>query len=671
MRAVSRLVSTLWSAKESLSGPSVGMSADAARTSACATQLVRLFVLTTLACVAAHAQWHSIGPFGGAAEVVRADPNRAGTVLAATRDGLLYRSTDSGASWTHLAFPAELSGTLHVLEIDRRRPGVWYVGIESDIAWNSGLYRTVDGGASWNLLAGLKGKAIWSLAIWEINPQVMAAGAADGVFLSRDGGENWRRISPQENAELRPVVALAFDPVHSEVLYAGTTHLPWRTVDGGATWQSIHDGMLDDSDVFSISVDPSRPPIVYASACSGAYRSITAGRQWTRLATPRGAFRTYLVTLDPRHSGTVFAATSAGLLKSSNSGAAFHKVSDASVKSIAFDPSRPGWMYFASTTAGLMVSTDGGETLRESNRGFSNRTVTGISGAGGLLYVSTAYDTGAGGLYVSSDRGAHLLPAGGAGITGHRNLLLTAAMPGRPQVVFAAAYQGLWKSSDAGRSWAAVAAPGDGSVTALAAVERKAAGRQDSLLAGTSSGLFLSLDDAATWTQVIAKETAAAARVRLLQSSSGSDVAAVTDSGAFASFDAGVTWTACGTPALGIQWYSVAVRNAGVPMVLAASSHGLFRSTDGCRTWSLMATGSLDAGTVSAVIAHPQNAAEFFAVQGGVVWRSVDGGLIWRPLNDAGRDGSYPAALLILPAAPDRLFAWFPRRGVLYAASGQ
>jgi photosystem II stability/assembly factor-like uncharacterized protein len=364
------------------------------------------------------------------------------------------------------------------------------VGIESDIAWKSGLYRTVDGGASWTLLAGLKGKAIWSLAIWDINAQVMAAGAADGVFESRDGGETWRRISPEENAELRPVVALAFDPLHSEVLYAGTTHLPWRTIDSGATWQSIHDGMLDDSDVFSISVNPSRPPIVYASACSGAYRSITAGKQWTRLATPAGAFRTYLVTLDPRRPDTVFAATSVGLLKSLNAGAAFHKVSDASVKSIAFDPARPGSMYFASSNAGLLVSTDGGETVRQSNRGFSNRTVTGISGAGGLLYVSTAYDTGAGGLYVSTDLGGHLLPAGGAGLTGHQNLLLTAAMPGRPRVVFAAAYRGLWKSSDSGGSWAEVAAPGNGSVTALAVV----AGKPESLLAGTNSGLFLSLD---------------------------------------------------------------------------------------------------------------------------------------------------------------------------------
>ena len=627
---------------------------------------LRLTFAILLIAFAGQAQWRAIGPFGGAAEVVRADPNHAGAVLAATRDGLLYRSTDSGASWSYLAFPAELSGTLHVLEIDRRRPGVWYVGIESDIAWNSGLYRTVDGGATWQLLAGLKGKAIWSLAVWDINAQVMAAGAADGIFLTGDGGETWRRISPEDNAELKPVVALAFDPVHSEVLYAGTTHLPWRTVDGGATWQSIHDGMLDDSDVFSISVHPSRPPIVYASACSGAYRSITAGRQWIKLATPPGAFRTYLVTLDPRRPDTVFAATSAGLLKSSNAGAAFHKVSDANIKSIAFDGARPGWMYFASTTAGLMVSADGGETLRESNRGFSNRTVTGMSGSGGLLYVSTAYDTGAGGLYVSTDQGGHLVPAGGAGATNHQNLLLTAAMPGRPQVVFAAPYEGLWKSSDSGRSWSPVKAPGDGTVTALASV----AGKPDTLLAGARTGLFLSTDDGGTWKPVIGKNPDDAGNVRALQVSPASRVAAVTDRGAFTSLDGGRNWTACGTPAAGIQWYSVAMANSIEGTVLAGASHGLFRSTDGCRTWSLMASGGLDAGTVSAVVAHPARPDEFLAVQGGAVWRSVDGGLTWRQLNDAGRDGSYPAALLVLPAAPDRLFAWFPRRGVLYLQYG-
>jgi photosystem II stability/assembly factor-like uncharacterized protein len=229
-------------------------------------------------------------------------------------------------------------------------------------------------------------------------------------------------------------------------------------------------------------------------------------------------------------------------------------------------------------------------------------------------------------------------------------------------VVFAAAYQGLWKSSNSGRFWNPVAAPGDGSVTALAA-----AGKPDSLLAGTGSGLFLSLDEGATWTRAMA-QGAVGGRVSLLQASPGSSVAAVIDGEAFVSFDAGRNWTACGAPGPGVQWYGLAVRDSGTRTVLGGSSHGLFRSTDGCRTWRLVASGGLNAGTVSAVIAHPQRSSEFFAVQSGAVWQSDDDGLQWRTLNDAGRDGSFPAALLILPGAPGRLFAWFPRRGVLYAA---
>jgi len=118
----------------------------------------------------------------------------------------------------------------------------------------------------------------------------MAAGADSGVYLTRDGGTSWKLISPPGDPELRPVVSLAFDPGDSKIIYAGTTHLPWRTSDGGATWQSIHTGMIDDSDVFSIQVDPHRPERVLASACSGAYASSDAAHHWKRFNTPTGAF---------------------------------------------------------------------------------------------------------------------------------------------------------------------------------------------------------------------------------------------------------------------------------------------------------------------------------------------------------------------------------------------
>ena len=62
-------------------------------------------------------------------------------------------------------------------------------------------------------------------------------------------------------------------PAIRGIIYAGTFHLPWKTTDGGRTWRPIHDGMIDDSDVMSLLIDGPHPERLYASACSGIYRS--------------------------------------------------------------------------------------------------------------------------------------------------------------------------------------------------------------------------------------------------------------------------------------------------------------------------------------------------------------------------------------------------------------
>jgi photosystem II stability/assembly factor-like uncharacterized protein len=90
----------------------------------------------------------------------------------------------------------------------------------------------------------------------------------------------------------------------------------------------------------------------------------------------------------------------------------------------------------------------------------------------------------------------------------------------------------------------------------------------------------------------------------------------------------------------------------------------LFRSTDGCRTW-IKVGGGLAADTVSVVLFHPTRAGEAFAAQDGKVFRSTDGGQNWMSLDDGSDERFWPSALLVLPEAPDRVFALFPRRGVL------
>jgi photosystem II stability/assembly factor-like uncharacterized protein len=592
-------------------------------------------------------EWRPTGPYGGAAEVVRFVPNSPDTALAATRNGLIYVTHDGAHTWELIPFPLQLGGTLHAMEANSQ---AWYVGMEAMNSWASGVYKSTDAGRTWKQLPGLKSKAIWSLAIAPENADTIAAGGADGVYLSKDAGDSWTRISPIENHELRPVVSLAFHPHDTNVLYAGTTHLPWRTTDGGAHWQSIHSGMLDDSDVFSIVVDPKNPEIVLSSACSGAYRSTVAGTMWSRMPTPHGAFRTYFVALDPEPRHAIFAGTTLGLFRSLDEGKTWLKVTADKVKSLAFDASHPGRVLMASIDGGVLISSNGGETVHEVNDGFSNRSLATLSSAGNILYATSVYEPGEGGLFRSQDFGASWtrIAEHGAG-----NILFLAAKPTNPNVVYAADHDELFASKDGGRTWLKEISPPGKSTAGLLVNE------DGSVLAGTNTGLYRKTA-AAAWAPV--KFGAAGAHhVQMMDSAGHGRMTMVADGHAFLTDNGGKVWTACGDAPSGTEWYGLSVSLLG--NVLAATSHGLLRSTDHCASWTLVKEG-LEAGTVSSVLFHPTRPQEAYTTQYGKVLRSSDGGEHWQPLDDRGRDGLYPAALMISPARPDRLLAMFPRRGI-------
>jgi photosystem II stability/assembly factor-like uncharacterized protein len=306
----------------------------------------------------------------GPVTVVRADPHHQGTLLAGTATALLYRSRDGAASWTKLSFPAELRSTLHALMIDPARANVYLAAVTSEEPQYAGLFRSVDEGATWEQLHDLRHKQVWSLAALSADGNVIAAGTEEGVFLTHDSGDNWTHISSTRFVGPRPVVALAFDPAHRNVLYAGTPHLPWKTTDGGATWRVIRKGMPDDSDIFSIDVDGARPRRLFAGACSGIYRSLDGGNTWASLEQAVGAqFRTYVVAHAPRSPDALFVGTSAGLLQSLDGGVTWRQLSPRAARSIAFDPADSRRVFIA-TDQGVLRSQDGGAHFMAANQGL-------------------------------------------------------------------------------------------------------------------------------------------------------------------------------------------------------------------------------------------------------------------------------------------------------------
>ena len=91
--------------------------------------IVILAVLTALPL--AQAGWVALGPFGGEANIIRVSSSNRDLVVAAAHNGMLFRSTDSGAHWTPQRFPLQLSCMLHAFEIDPEHADTWYAGIES------------------------------------------------------------------------------------------------------------------------------------------------------------------------------------------------------------------------------------------------------------------------------------------------------------------------------------------------------------------------------------------------------------------------------------------------------------------------------------------------------------------------------------------------------------
>lgn len=360
--------------------------------------------------------WDRLGPEGGM--VVSLGTGARGAVYAGTADGHVFASEDTGRHW-------ELRGrvgtrTDAVVSRLVSEPGatgrlfaaVWY----QEPGAGGGVFRSEDGGRTWRL-AGLQGEAVRALEIAPGDFREFVAGTLGGVFRSRDAGKSWERISPTDDEELRRLDSVAIDPRDGDVIYAGTYHLPWKTIDGGKTWKPVIAGLIDDSDIMSLRVDASNPERVYLSACSGIYRSENQGGTWTKLqGIPYAARRTQVIVQDPELSKTLYAATTEGLWVTRDAGESWKRTTPKEwvIDGVVVLQDANGEhqrVVMGTEEQGILVSDDAGETFSVSNAGFTHRVVSQLAGdpkqANHLLIL---VKMGGARLLESRDAGRHWVP---------------------------------------------------------------------------------------------------------------------------------------------------------------------------------------------------------------------------------------------------------------------
>ena len=635
-------------------------------------QVSLVLALVLISVVPALAGWRLSGPFGGSARSIAIDPKNHNLLVAGSRDSLLFRSDDAGATWRLLPFPQGTPGTFNALIIHPTDDGHFYAGLDAGNSSSSGIYESRDGGEHWTFLDGMRGARIESLAMSPHEANVLAAGTAKGVFLSNDSGATWRLISRAGDVEMQDITALAFDPRDSQTIYAGTPHLPWKTVDGGATWHSIATGLIDDSDIFSIRVDAKRPDLIFASACSGIYRSENAGDSWAKLQGIPGTHRrTHIISPDPRSSEVIYAGTTLGLFKSPDAGRTWRHLTFEQVNWLAFDPDEPRTLYLATEYAGILKSNDSGETFQPVNYGFANHSLSQITGIGTRIYASSSYEGRYGGVFSSIDGGLNwILRANEDALLG-RNLHSLAGTS-RGDLLFAASEDGVMKSVDAGKTWTRLIAQPRAASTVRSGAEgsrvnalRVIDSDKPVLLAGTGAGLFRSVNGGIAWQAVKSPGIAGVPVTAIYTPARGAaHVAVKTRSGLFVSTDAGVSWQAAGLPDDSYYLYDLAIAVDGDAPLLAATSRGLLRSIDNGSHWTLVNAG-VPTSTVESVRFHPERKSEAFLVQYGKIYRSVDGGESWTVFPSDGLENSSVRRLWFAPGLPNRIFALSAARGAL------
>jgi photosystem II stability/assembly factor-like uncharacterized protein len=265
-----------------------------------------------------------------------------------------------------------------------------------DVSWGDGVYRSTDAGATWSHLGLRESRFIGRIRIHPRDPDLVyvaalgdAFGANEerGVFRSRDGGKTWSKVLYRDADS--GAVDLSMDPHNPRILFAAfwqTRRNFWnlssggpgsglfRSTDGGESWTEIsrHPGLpTGPLGKLGVAVSPARTGRVWAlieteAEKTGLYRSEDYGASWTLTSSHRDLMhRPWYYThvfADPCHGETVYVAN-LQLWKSTDGGASFTEIQTphGDNHDLWIDPADPQRM-IEGNDGGACVSFNGGQT---------------------------------------------------------------------------------------------------------------------------------------------------------------------------------------------------------------------------------------------------------------------------------------------------------------------
>jgi len=224
----------------------------------------------------------------------------------------VFKTLDGGKTWMSMGL--EKTRHIHKILIDPTDPNTVYVGAIG-APWGAheerGVYKTTDGGKNWRrILFSNNTSGIADMVMDPKNPnKIIAAlwdhkrdpwffksgGAGSGLYMTYDGGENWKKLSEKEGLPKGELgrIGLAIAASKTDVIYAlieSKKNALYKSTDGGSQWKMVND--KEDignrpfyySDIF---VDPQNENRVY-SVFTYVNVSEDGGKSFTELMPAYG-----------------------------------------------------------------------------------------------------------------------------------------------------------------------------------------------------------------------------------------------------------------------------------------------------------------------------------------------------------------------------------------------